>query len=263
MNKDVFGIFYENTTGTDSLVKRIFNFIIVVSIVIGILIFSISRLDYDFFWPVILKYRYKFMQGFYMTLVISFFSLISSLIIGIILAFARKSKILIFNYFSRLYVEIIRGTPFLVQIFFFYFIIATAFGLDNKYLIGVIILSIFSSAYVTEIIRAGIESIEGSQLETAKSLGFSTYQKYKFIIIPQVVKRIMPALAGQLSSLVKDSSLLSVIAVSEFTMNVLEVDSLTFRTFENLSTLGLGYLCLTIPISLISKTLERKFHYES
>ncbi|MFA9398254.1 MAG: amino acid ABC transporter permease, partial [Clostridiaceae bacterium] len=178
-------------------------------------------------------------------------------------AIFSRSRVLFLNYLSRFYIEIVRGTPFLVQIYFFYFIIATAFNLNNKYVLGIIILSVFTGAYVTEIIRGGIESINKSQLETAKSIGFTQVQTYRYVVVPQVITRILPSLAGQLSSLVKDSSLLSVIAVSEFTKVILEVDALNFRTFENLTLLGIGYLALTLPISLISKKLERKFHYEA
>ncbi|WP_461204665.1 amino acid ABC transporter permease [Clostridium sp. DL1XJH146] len=243
--------------------KKILNGFLVFFTAVAILAFSLSRLDYTFKWATVFVYKSKFIQGFIMTVVISFFSLFFSLFLGVLMALARKSKYMYFRYLSQFYIEIVRGTPFLVQIYFFYFIIATAFGLSNKYVLGIIILSLFSGAYVTEIIRGGIESINKTQLETAKSLGFTSFQTYRFIIIPQVIKRILPSLAGQLSSLVKDSSLLSVIAVSEFTMNVLEVDSLNFRTFENLTVLAVGYLLLTLPISILSKKLERKFHYEA
>lgn len=150
-----------------------------------------------------------------------------------------------------------------MQIYVFYFVVATAFGVDNKYVLGVIILSVFSGAYLTEIIRAGIESIDSTQLVTAKSLGFTVYQRYKFVIIPQVIKRIMPAIAGQLSSLIKDSSLLSIIAVSEITQNILEISSINFNFIANVIYLAIGYLLLTIPISFLSRRLERKFHYEA
>ncbi|MCY6356878.1 amino acid ABC transporter permease [Clostridium sp. ZS2-4] len=243
-------------------IKKVINLMIVIGIFILIIIYSINKLDYTFVWKGVFVYKNKLIKGFGVTLIISFFSMIVSLIIGIITTLFLNSKILALNYFAKGYIGIIRGTPFLVQIYFLYYIIATAFQISNKYLLGIIILSIFTGAYVTEIIRGGLESIEQSQHITSKALGFTTLQKYIYIIIPQVVKRIMPALAGQISSLVKDSSLLSVIAVSEFTMNVLEVDSINFRTFENLTVLGVGYLLITIPISIISKKLERAFSYE-
>ena len=120
---------------------------------------------------------------------------------------------------------------------------------------------LFRSAYVSEIIRAGIESINKTQIETARSLAFTKVQTYRYVILPQVVKRVMPPLAGQFASLIKDSSLLSIIAVNEFTKNVQEVDSLTFSPIENYCILAVGYLILTYPISHLSKYLERRFNY--
>lgn len=240
-----------------------FNMALVGIFIAGAFFLALRSLGYEFDWTVIWTYRIKLLRGYGITFALASISIMVSVAIGVVSAAALESRILFFKYLARAYVEGIRGTPFLVQIIFFYFIIATAMGLEGKFLIGMMILSIFTGAYVTEIIRGGIQSIPGSQWMTARSLGFSKAQTYVYVIFPQVFKRILPALAGQMSSLVKDSSLLSVIAVSEFTMNVLEIDSITFRTFENLTFLMLGYLVITIPISLLSKWLERKYHYES
>lgn len=242
---------------------RWLNILLVGGFIVAIAWISLSRLNYTFDWSVIWRFRAKFIRGYGMTFSISFFALNLALLIGAIGALALEGQVLFFRYLARAYVEAIRGTPFLVQINFFYFIIATALGMNSKYLLGIAIQSIFTGAYVTEIIRGGIQSIPQSQWVTARALSFTRWQTYRFIVAPQVLRRILPSLAGQLSSLVKDSSLLSVIAVSEFTMNVMEVDSLTFRTFENLTFLALGYLVITIPISLLSKQLEKRFFYES
>ncbi len=244
-------------------VQQAFNIALVSAFMLGVLLWAFYSLDYTLRLDTVYLYRAKFIDGFLMTIIIAFFSLILSLIIGSFLAFAGKSRFLPLHYFSKAYVEIIRGTPLLVQIYVFFYIIATAMHLSNRYVLGVIILSVFSGAYICEIIRAGIESIEASQIETARSLGFTSYQRYRYIIIPQVFKRILPPLAGQLVSLIKDSSLLSVIAVSELTKNVQEVDSFTFATFENYIVLALLYMILTVPISYTSKVLERKFNYEA
>ncbi|AHM56694.1 amino acid ABC transporter membrane protein, PAAT family [Peptoclostridium acidaminophilum DSM 3953] len=244
-------------------IKRLVNTALIALMLATVLLYSFSKLNYNMRPETIYEYRYKFYTGFGMTVVISLFSLVLSLCIGTFFAVARKSRFLPLHYLSKFYVEIIRGTPLLVQIYVFFYIIATAFSLENRYVLGIVILSIFSGAYVTEIIRAGVESIEKSQIETARSLGFTSFQRYRFIIIPQVIRRIMPPLAGQFASLVKDSSLLSVIAVSEFTKNVQEVDSINFASIENYIALAIGYILLTFPISIISKKLERKFYYES
>ncbi|MGI6227567.1 MAG: amino acid ABC transporter permease [Peptococcales bacterium] len=243
--------------------KKILNILLVAGIFAAIVLFSINRLDYNFVWEGVYTYKNKLIKGFMITLLISSCSMLVSLVIGVVSTILLNSQILVLNYLVRGYIGLIRGTPFLVQIYFLYYIIATALNISNKYILGILILSVFSGAYVTEIIRGGLESIDKTQHLTAKALGFTTLQKYVYVIIPQVIKRILPALTGQMSSLIKDSSLLSVIAVSEFTMNVLEVDSINFRTFENLTVLGLGYLLITIPISQISKKLERKFNYEA
>lgn len=241
--------------------KKVFNFALVL---LGLyLIFKMSLGNYQMVWSSLKPYMHKLFDGYQMTLIITFFAMFISLALGFVIAFLSRSKILVVHYLSKMYVEVIRGTPFLVQIIFFFYIITPNLGLSNRYIIGITILAIFSSAYVSEIIRAGIESIEGTQHETAKAVGFTNFQKYRYVIFPQVIRRILPSLAGQLSSLVKDSSLLSVIAVSEFTLNIQEVNAINFRTYENYIILALGYLLITYPISLLSKHLERKFNYES
>lgn len=253
----------KSSKSTPGLLSRWTNIALVGIFITAVFFYALTRINYNFDWTVIWEYRIKILRGYGMTFVIAFFSIIVSILIGVLCTAALQSRIVFLRYLGRTYVEGIRGTPFLVQIIFFYFIIATAVGLNNKFVVGVLILSIFTGAYVTEIIRGGIQSIPETQWVTAKSLGFSRLQTYRHIIFPQVFRRILPALAGQMSSLVKDSSLLSTIAVSEFTMNMLEVNSLTFRTFEILTFMMIGYLLITIPISILSKWLERKFYYES
>lgn len=246
-----------------SKLSKVINISILIILFLGIFYYAFDSLNYTTRWHTVFQYKYKFWIGFKMTVFISIISLVLSLVFGVFFAYARNSRIIILNYFSAFYVEVIRGTPFLVQIFIFFYIIGTAFNVNDRYLNGIIILAVFSGAYVTEIIRAGIESIESSQLEMAKSIGFTKIQIYRYIIVPQVIKRIMPPLAGQFVSLVKDSSLLSVIAVNEFMKNYQEVDSINFATIENLTVLAVGYLILTIPISYFSRKLERKYTYES
>ncbi|MBC2854993.1 amino acid ABC transporter permease [Cetobacterium sp. 2A] len=242
----------------------ILNTVLALALILGILYFSFSKLEYTYRWnDTVIKYKKKFFIGFMLTVYLSCFSLILSLVIGSITVIFRKSKIILLGYLSRIYVELIRGTPLIVQIYIFFYVIGTAFNLENRYVMGILIMGIFSGAYVAEIIRSGIESIEVNQFETAKSLGFTKVQTYRYIILPQVIKRIMPPLAGQFGSLIKDSSLLSIIAVNELTKNVQEVDSLTFAPLENYLFLAIGYIILTYPISYFSKKLERRFAYDS
>ena len=217
-----------------------------------------SNITYNFNWAQVYEYKQKFINGFIMTVVISFFALILSFIIGLFFAYAQNSKLIILRFFSRFYIEIIRGTPLLVQILIFFYVFANNLGFENRYIVGTVILAIFSGAYVCEIIRAAIESIEKEQFETSFSLGMSNYQMYRYIIFPQAFKRMLPALTGQFASIIKDSSLLSIIAISEFTMNAQEVDAITYSTLESYIPLAIGYLILTYPISYYTKSLENK-----
>ena len=223
--------------------------------------FAFSQLHYGWNWEAIWQYRQKFVQGWLMTVALSAASLLLSLIIGLLAALARRSAFLPLRYSAVLYVEIARGTPLLVQILILFYVVANAFGMENRYLVGVLALSLFAGAYLAEMIRSGIDSIRGSQLESARAIGLTRGQTYRYVIFPQLVRQLVPPLTGQFASIIKDSSLLSIIAVSEFTLNAQEVNAFTYSTLESYLPLALGYLLLTLPISLLSRVLERRFHF--
>jgi polar amino acid transport system permease protein len=216
------------------------------------------NVSYDFHWESVWEYRQKFIDGFMMTIIISSSALILSLLIGLFFAYGQGSRIIILRFFSRFYVEVIRGTPLLVQILIFFYVFANNLGFDNRYIVGTVILALFAGAYVTEMIRAGLQSIGLEQYESAKSLGFTPFQTYRYIILPQAYKRIIPPLTGQFASIIKDSSLLSIISISEFTMNAQEVNAYTYSTLESYIPLAIGYLLLTYPISLFASRLEKR-----
>jgi len=127
----------------------------------------------------------------------------------------------------------------------------------------VLTMALFSGAYIAEIVRAGIESLSESQLESARAIGLTKTQTYRYVVMPQVIRRILPPLAGQFGALIKDSSLLSIIAVSELTLNAQEVNAFTYSALESYLPLAAGYLLLTLPISLFSRYLEKKYRYAS
>lgn len=223
--------------------------------------FAFHRLQYGWNWGAVLAYRQKFLQGWLVTLAISIASLACSLLLGLAAALGRRGSFLPFRALATLYVELIRGTPLLVQILVFFYVVADAFGVENRYVVGVLTLSIFSGAYISEIIRAGIESVGESQLESARAIGLTRAQIYRYVVFPQVTRLVLPPLTGQFASLIKDSSLLSIIAVSEFTLNAQEINAFTYSTLESYLPLALGYLVLTLPISLVSRGLEQRFRY--
>lgn len=214
-------------------------------------------------WNAVWSYRELFLKGLLITMGVSFISLILSTLIGLFVALCSQSKITLLRKLSRIYVETIRGTPLLVQILFFYYIVAHGVGLENRYVAGIIILSIFSGAYIAEMIRSGIEFVSATQRESAKAIGLTRFQAYRFVIFPQAFRHVLPNLAGQFASIIKDSSLLSIIGINELTNSAQQINSATYTTLEVYLPLAIIYLCLTLPISLLSKNLEKRFKYES
>ena len=151
----------------------------------------------------------------------------------------------------------------MVQLLFFFYVVASALGIENRYVVGVAILSLFSGAYIAEIFRSGIESVRKTMLESATAIGLTRWQTYRYVIFPISVRRIMPPLAGQFASIIKDSSLLSILGVSEFTYAAQQVSSASYSTLECYFPLAIGYLVLTYPISLVSKVLEKRSRHET
>ncbi len=197
-------------------------------------------------------------EGLIVTLEISLYSSITGLLIGLFAGFGRVSKNPLVLGLSTGYVELIRGTPLLVQIFIFYFFLGTILGF-GRMAAGTMALAIFSGAYVAEIIRAGIQSIHPGQMEAARSLGMNYAQAMIYIILPQAFKRTLPPLAGQFISLIKDSSLVSVIAITDLTKAGREIIASTFAAFEIWFTVAGMYLILTFGLSLFVRYIERRF----
>lgn len=214
-------------------------------------------------WESVWHYRSVFWKGWLLTIGISLLSLLLSSLIGVLVALVRCSLVLPLRSASILYVEVIRGTPLLAQILFLFYVVANGIGLQDRLVAGILILSVFSGAYLAEIIRSGIDSIPATQIESARAIGLSRLQTYRFVIVPQALRQILPPLAGQFASLIKDSSLLSIIGVTEFTFAAQQAFSATYRTMESFLPLAAGYLALTLPISLLSKILEKRFRFES
>jgi polar amino acid transport system permease protein len=236
---------------------------------IGILLIALSLVCWALLvsttrnWEAIWKYRNAFWQGWLLTVAISSVSLALSTLIGLVAALARRSNILITRYISTVYIECVRGMPLLVLILVLFYVVANALRITDRFLVGVVVLSLFAGAYIAEIIRAGIESVGASQRESARAIGLTTAQTYRYVIFPQALRQVLPPLAGQFASIVKDSSLLSIIGLAEFTYAAQQVNSATYSTLESYLPLALGYLALTLPISLWSNALRKRMRYET
>lgn len=197
------------------------------------------------------------MKGLWTTIWLSAVSSVLALFIGLFTGLARISKNYVVSMLAAIYVEIIRGTPLLVQIFIAYFFIGTVFDLSRN-VAGIGALALFAGAYVAEIVRAGIQSIPRGQMEAARSLGMTTPQAMMDIILPQAFKRILPPLSGQFISLIKDSSLVSVIAITDLTKSGREIITSTFATFEVWLVVAAMYLIITSVLSQLVFYMERR-----
>lgn len=239
------------------------NIVVVCAAVVLVFWASLAVIGIKFDFGFLSYYRNWVFRGLKNTVFVSFFSLIFSLLVGILSAAGASSRVLVLRYLCRGYVTVIRGTPLIMQIYLFYYIVGTAWGIESRFASGVIILSVFEGAYISEIIRGSYLSIDETQLEAARAVGFNRRQTLRHVILPQMVARTIPALAGQFASIIKDSSLLSIIAVVELSQTFHEISTSTFHLFESYLVLGGLYLCLTLPITFISKRLERRFYYEN
>lgn len=207
------------------------------------------------------------LQGLWITLKISIIATFLGLIIGLFGGLFRISSNPALKWAAITYIEIIRGSPLLVQIFIWYFVLGTLFNtLLAKYGLpeisdlwyGTASLACFAGAYVAEIVRAGIQSIHRGQTEAARSLGMNYIQCMSHVILPQALRRIIPPLAGQFISLIKDSSLLGIIAIRELTKATREVVTTSLQPFEMWFLCALLYLVLTFSLSMLTQYLERR-----
>lgn len=212
---------------------------------------------YQLDFGVLAEYWPSMMDGLAMTIKISVLSIILGTIMGILGALCRISGSIILRSIGNVYVEWIRNTPLLIQILFIYFGLGVFFNLSSI-TASVLALSFFSGAYITEIIRAGIQSIHKGQHEAALSIGMTDFQAMFLIILPQAIKRILPPLAGQFITLVKDSSLVSVIAVTDLTYVAKNIVTTTFRAFEVWLAIALFYFLLSFGLSLAVRKLEKR-----
>jgi polar amino acid transport system permease protein len=244
-------------------------------LMVGLVLFLLKGAEdqgYYWQWFRIPDFLYKFedgrfitgpiLQGLKITLNITWISLLLTYVIGLVTALMRLSNSLIARGVARAYLEVTRNTPLLVQIFFMYFVVAPILDIE-RFTAGVLALSLFEGSYASEIYRSGIVAVNKGQWEASYTLGLSTYQSYRYIILPQAIRRILPPLTSQAVSLIKDSSLVSVIAIYEMTMYANEIASETFLVFEIFFTIAAIYLALALVLSRIVAYFEKRYRVVS
>jgi polar amino acid transport system permease protein len=195
------------------------------------------------------------MHGLWLTMGITAVSLVMSLLIGLVSALMRLSDSPMARGISWVYLEAIRNTPLLIQIFIIYFVFSPILDF-GRFTSAVLALSLFEGAYASEIIRAGILAIPAGQWEASASLGLTRSQTYRYIILPQALRQMIPPLTSQGISLVKDSALVSTIAIYDLTMQGQQIIAESFLTFEIWFVVAAIYLLVTMLLSSLVKYLE-------
>ncbi|BBD08928.1 amino acid ABC transporter permease [Desulfovibrio ferrophilus] len=255
-----------------------------------------ATMDYKWRWNVLVQYLLRFdadagrwvpglvTEGLLTTIRLAAWTMVFATLLGMIMGLARTAKGLFPRMVGRTYVELIRNTPPLVLIFIFYFFLAdhlmTALGVDDfirssplwfqnllphvaapvprisNFLAALLTMAVYEGAFITEHVRAGIQSIERGQHEAAYALGLTRWQQMRHVILPQAFSRIVPPLAGQFISTIKDTAIVSVISVQELTFQGLELMAATYMTFEIMITVTVLYLMLTLTCSALARKLE-------
>ncbi|ATV04506.1 ABC transporter permease subunit [Staphylococcus aureus] len=207
------------------------------------------------------KYGSFFLKGIKITILISLIGVALGSILGAFVALMKLSKIKVISWIASIYIEILRGTPMLVQVFIVFFGITAALGLDISALVcGTIALVINSSAYIAEIIRAGINAVDKGQMEAARSFGLNYRQTMKSVIMPQAIKNILPALGNEFVTLIKESSIVSTIGVGEIMFNAQVVQGISFDPFTPLLVAAALYFVLTFVLTRIMNMIEGRLN---
>jgi polar amino acid transport system permease protein len=257
---------------TSSTLVDVLKYLAVILAVIWLIGTGTKRLGYNWQWYRVPRYIFTFedghlaagplIHGLIVTFQISGISLLLSFAIGLTTALARLSDSHAARFLARCYLEMIRNTPLMVQLFFIYFVLGPVLGIE-RFFSAVLALSLFEGAYASEIFRAGIVSIQKGQWEAAYSLGLERFDTYRCIILPQAVRRILPPLTSQGISLIKDSALVSIIAVYDLTMQGQVIIAETFLTFELWFTIAAIYLAVTLTLSFLVNFLENHLSVEA
>lgn len=196
-------------------------------------------------------------DGLLVTFEVTLFSIFFALALGLLAVFGRISRLRILNHISTIYTEAVRGIPLLVQIFYIYFAVGKFLQLPPL-VSAIMAMSICYGAYIGEILRAGVQAIPKGQMEAAVALGLSRWQAIRLVVMPQVFKIVLPPIGNEFIALLKDSSLVSIIAVADVFRRAREYASKTFDYFESYTIVAIVYLVLTLFFSRIVGIMEKR-----
>ncbi len=234
-------------------------------------LYAVLSQSYTFRWNLALQHLPQFNEGLLITLQASAIGALLGLALGLVVALMRLSPFALLRDMGTLYVHTLRNVPFLVFVIFTYFGIARAllprgynvvlpgWDIDDRLFWGALALGLFEASFISEIFRAGIQSIHKTQMEASRSLGMGYVQAMRHVVLPQALRVIVPPMTGELISLVKESALLLVISLPELTLTAKQLSSQRPLQFEFYTILAAYYLAITLPISALSHGLEHRF----
>ncbi len=251
-----------------SLALRALFILGLLAVMLAFLLFQLSK-SYSFHWLFALKFIPYFNEGLLLTIKASLIAGLVGTVLGLVIALARLSPIILLRDLGTLYVHTFRNVPFYVFVLVVYFGFGRAIDVrplldamdgivDERLFWGVVALAVFEAAFISEIFRAGILSVHQTQKEAARSMGMNAPQAMRYVILPQAFRNVIPALTGELIALVKESSLLFVISLHELTLIARELAAHEGNTFEFYTILAVYYLMITLPLAGLSHLLEKR-----
>ena len=243
-------------------------YLLVVSLILYSAYTGAQSLGYNWQWYQLPKYLYVFTDdgfqigelilGLGYTINISFVSFVLAFFLGLLVALLRLSGLLIGGAVAIAFLEFVRNVPLLVLVYLFYYVLGPIFKFD-RYTASILVLAVYHSALISEIFRAGINAVAKGQWEGAKSIGMTTSQTYRYIILPQSIKFMLPPMTGEVVHMVKSSAIVSVIAVAELTTIGQNIISDTYLSFEIWFTIAALYFVVTVILSIGVSYIERRY----
>jgi len=240
-------------------IKKVTHYILsLLTLLLGVYLVIINIPNSELHFENYLPYVGYIFTGFMWTIFISLVTFIFSFILGFVLFFTERSHILYLKYLTRHLTTIMFGSPMLVIIIIFYFFIGTSLNIDNKLFLGISSLTIYFAPFMMKLYISAFESIDKNQLVVCDLFGFSKFQMYRYVIFPQMFKIMLPPLSGNLSTIIKSSSLLYLIGFNELYYNLSTVQLKTFTYTEGYLIMLSLYLLITIPLLKLTDFLEKK-----
>lgn len=241
--------------------------VVLVGGVVWLVLAGAQDMEYNWQWYRVDRYIYRIIDGEFIfgplmlglgvTLKLTAYCMVLTAVIGLVTALLRMSNSFSGKVVATVYLEAVRNTPLLVQLFLFYFVLGPIIGID-RFWVGVLCLSFFEGSFASEIIRAGLQSVPRGQVEAANAIGFTRADRFRFIVLPQAIPLILPPMTGLVISLIKHSAIVSVIALEDMTTAGLNIISDTFMAFEIWFTVAAIYLAITVSLSFFVSSLESR-----